>query len=335
MNDRQIVANPVTETLPLILPSSRWDRSEVLSQSPRNKAPQRPPVTAIVTTLNEEDEIAACIESLLWCDEIMVVDSFSSDQTIEIANRYKKVRVLERPYYGAASQKNWAIDRARHDWILILDADERVTPELRHEIEQLLTAGPGTDAYQIKRRTYFLGREIRFSGWQHDRVVRFFRRGSARYPNRRVHADMQTRKPAKVLHSSLVHFMVDSFGEYVRRLEKYAYWGAAQLWKEQRRARPFEVLVRPLWRFLRTYLVQAGVRDGMVGLVFCIVQAYGTFLKWATLWSWQTDLARGRSPVLPAFDEDETTWAWPNGKAEEQTWTTAAEPDGWVKAAID
>jgi glycosyltransferase involved in cell wall biosynthesis len=311
MNNRHLTAEAAVETPPLILPTARWDKPAVPRAQSESDRAFPPKITAIITTLNEADEIADCIESLLWCDENMVVDSFSTDRTVEIARQYDKVRVLERTYFGAASQKNWAIDRASHDWILILDADERVTPELRQEIEQVLSTGPSSEAHQIKRKTYFLGREIRFSGWQNDRVVRFFHRRSARYPNRRVHADMVTRSPALVLRNPLVHFMVDDFREYVRRIEKYSYWGAAQLWREHRRARPFEVLVRPCWRFIRTYLVQRGVLDGMVGLVFCIIQAYGTFLKWATLWSWQSELSRGRAPELPSFDEDEKTWAWP------------------------
>jgi hypothetical protein len=173
---------------------------------PENRPAPRPPtlvdaiprsrnrrkISAIVTTYNEAGTISGCLDSLAWCDEILVVDSFSTDETREIAGRRERVRVLQRPYYGAASQKNWAIDRCRFDWVLILDADERVTPELRREIEAKLAGPAAATAFTIKRRTFALGDEIRFSGWQHDRVVRLFRRGAARYPNRRVHADMET-----------------------------------------------------------------------------------------------------------------------------------------------
>jgi glycosyltransferase involved in cell wall biosynthesis len=265
-------------------------------------------VSAIITTFNEEAHIAGCIESLLWCDEILVVDSFSTDRTPEIVRGFAKVGFHQRTYFGSAAQKNWAMDQVAHDWILIFDADERCTPALQKEIEALLAAGPTHEAYTIKRRVYFLGHVIRFSGWQHDRVVRLIRNGSARYPNRRVHADMVTRGPAPVLRSPMEHYMSDSLDDYVRRIEKYSFWGAAQHWREKRRAGFLEVFGRSIWRFFRTYIFQFGILDGMHGLVFCMLQAYGTYLKWALLWGWHVNAARGRSPNLPIFDDSEETW---------------------------
>jgi len=273
-------------------------------------------VSAIVTTFNEEANIADCIRSLAWCDEIFVVDSFSTDRTAEIARGFEKVRFLQRIYYGSASQKNWAMAQVSHDWILIFDADERCTPELQAEIEALLAAGPRCDAYTIKRRVYFLGRVIRFSGWQHDRVVRLVRKGTASYPNRRVHADMVTRGPAPVLRHRMDHYMTETLDEYVRRIEKYSFWGASQNWKENRNAGPVQVLGRPLWRFLRTYIFQLGILDGMHGLVFCLLQSYGTYLKWSLLWGWRVNAGRGLQPDLPIFDEDESTWRGLEGAAE-------------------
>ena len=272
-------------------------------------------VSAIVTTFNEAESIAGCLESLTWCDEILVVDSDSTDATREIAGRYMGVRILRRTYYGAASQKNWAIDRCRHDWILILDADERVTSELRTEIENILAAPVAATAYSIKRRTHAMGGEVRFSGWQNDRVVRFFRRGDARYPNRRVHADMQTLQKPEILDAVFDHHMVDTLEEYAERTRRYAFWGAAQLWRDGRQKTGlWHVLVRPAWRFFRTYILQLGVLEGVRGLVMCGVPAYGSFLKYATVWSWRTELEQGRSPRLPEFDDDPTTWEWPAEK---------------------
>jgi len=266
------------------------------------------PVSAIITTLNEEQHIAECIESLLWCDEILLVDSFSSDRTPEIAQRFDKVRFVQRTYFGSAAQKNWAMDQVENDWILIFDADERCTPALQKEIQELLVRDPAHDAFTIRRRVYFMNRVIRFSGWQHDQVVRLVRRGTARYPNRRVHADMITRARAPLLRSPMTHYMTDSFDEYARRIEKYSFWGAAQNWKEGRRAGFIQVFGRAVWRFLRTYIFQLGILDGMHGLVFCMLQSYGTYLKWALLWGWHINAARGRMPNLPPFDESETTW---------------------------
>ena len=276
---------------------------------PRDPNPSaRPRVSAIITTFNEEANIAGCIESLLWCDEILVVDSFSTDRTPEIVRGFEKVRFYQRTYYGSASQKNWAMDQVTNEWILIFDADERCTPALHKEIQGLLAEGPKFEAYTIKRRVYFLDRLIRFSGWQHDRVVRLVRNGSARYPNRRVHADMITRGPAPVMRSFMEHYMADSLDEYVRRIEKYSFWGAAQNWRERRESGFTQIFGRSIWRFFRTYIFQLGILDGMHGLVFCMLQSYGTYLKWALLWGWHVNAARGRAPNLPIFDDSEETW---------------------------
>jgi glycosyltransferase involved in cell wall biosynthesis len=271
----------------------------------------RPRVSAIITTFNEEANIAGCIESLLWCDEILVVDSFSADRTPEIAASYPRVRFVQRTYYGSAAQKNWAMDQVANDWILIFDADERCTPALQREIETLLAEGPSHDAYTVKRRAYFLDKRIRFSGWQNDRVVRLVRRGTARYPNRRVHADMDTLGPAPVLRNAMEHYMVESLNEYIPRIMKYSVWGAAQMWREGRESGYGQIFGRTVWRFFRTYIIQLGILDGMHGLVFCMLQAFGTYMKWSILWGWRVNARRGREPELPVFDDREETWRPP------------------------
>lgn len=276
----------------------------------------RHPVSAIITTFNEEANIADCIESLLWCDEILVVDSFSTDRTPEIVGKYPQVRFEQRTYFGSAAQKNWAMDQVAHDWILIFDADERCTPKLQAEIEGLLAGEPEYNAYTIDRRAYFLGKRIRFSGWQHDRVVRLIKKGTARYPNRRVHADMDTTGPAPVLDEAMEHYMVDSFVEYIRRIMKYSVWGAAQAWREGKKSGPVQVFGRSVWRFFRTYILQGGILDGMTGLVFCMLQGFGTYMKWSILWSWHVNTKRGHDPELPVFDESEETWRPPEGDGE-------------------
>ncbi len=269
----------------------------------------RPGISVVVTTFNEEANIADCLDSLLWCDEILVVDSFSTDRTPEIVQSYEGVTFCQRTYFGSAAQKNWAMDKTQHDWILIFDADERCTPKLRQEIEKLLAGEPRYEAYTIRRRVYFLGEIIRFSGWQHDQVIRLLKKGAGRYPNRRVHADMKTRGPAPLLRNRMEHHMVEDFHTYVLRIVKYSRWGAAQGWKDGKRPGIAAVLGRSVWRFLRTYFIQFGIFDGMRGLVFCLLQAYGTYLKWSILWSWRVNEARGISPDLPEFDENEETWS--------------------------
>ncbi|MEL7059760.1 MAG: glycosyltransferase family 2 protein [Acidobacteriota bacterium] len=281
------------------------DRS---SENPPRRG-SRPAISVVVTTFNEEHNIADCLDTLLWADEILVIDSFSTDRTPEIVQSYEQVDFRQRTYYGSAAQKNWAMDQCSHDWILIFDADERCTPKLRREIEKLLAGGPDHNAYTIRRRVFFLGKRIRFSGWQRDQVVRLLRQGTGRYPNRRVHADMKTVGPAPLLRHKMDHYMVEDFHTYALRIVKYSRWGAAQGWIEGKHPGLAEILGRSVWRFVRTYVVQLGVLDGIRGLVFCMLQAYGTYLKWSILWSWRANEKRGISPNLPEFDDDETTWA--------------------------
>ncbi|MEP0775935.1 MAG: glycosyltransferase family 2 protein [Acidobacteriota bacterium] len=265
-------------------------------------------IAAIVTTFNEERNIARCLASLRWCDSILVVDSFSTDATPEIVRATPGVTLVQRPYLGAAAQKNWAMDQVEADWILHFDADEECTPALQAEIEALLAAGPGHNAYTIRRRVLFMGREIRFSGWQRDRVVRLVRKGWARYANLRVHERMRTVGPAPVLRNPMLHHMIDTFDEYVKRVAGYGYLGAAQAWRDGRRSGCLQVFFRPTWRFFRMFFLQLGFLDGMHGLVFCMVQSYATYVKWATLWAWRVNAARGRQPQLPPFDDDPATW---------------------------
>ena len=277
--------------------------------APRPVSPDRPSITAILTTFNEERNVEECLQSLAWCDEILVVDSFSTDRTPEIAQGFPNVTFRQHAYYGGAAQKNWSMRYARSEWILFFDADERCTPELRREIEARLAADPPINAYAIRRRAYFLDKRIRFSGWHNERVVRLVRRGTAGYQNKRVHAQMVTDGPAPLLHNPLEHFMVQDLGEYVQRVVRYGVWGAAQAYVDGKRSNALTIVGRPLWRFIRTFVLLGGFLDGLSGLVFCYLQAHGTFVKWSVLRSWRRQARAGIAPKLPEFDTSSDTWA--------------------------
>ena len=244
-------------------------------------------LTAIVPTFNEESNISDCLASLGFADEILVVDSFSTDRTVELAEPVSRVRVIQHAYDGNGPQCNWAMDRAAHPWILIVDADERVTPELAREIQELLEKGPSANAYRLRRTNFFLGRAVRGSGWGRDQLARLVKRGSARYPERKVHADIEVAGPTPTLKAPLLHHTFRSFDHYSEKLERYARWGAEDLLRSGRRAGFFEIAFRPVWRFLRSFVFEAGFRDGARGLILCGLQAYGVFLKWARLWELQ------------------------------------------------
>jgi len=270
-------------------------------------------VSVIITTLNEEINIEECIESVLWADEILLVDSHSSDMTVEHAQRYP-IRILQREYFGSAAQKNWALDRVENDWVLILDADERVTEGLACELLTMLESGPDHYGYSIRRRNIVLEKVIEHSGWSTDKVVRFFHKDHGRYPNRRVHADLIIDGPVPVMKNSLTHFTFLSFSQYLEKFLNYAEWGAAQGFREGRRAGFIEIAGRPTWRFFRTYVLQLGFLDGLHGLVICGLQAFGSFLKYARLWEYTVKDRLGHRLDLPAFDESDETWARPEEK---------------------
>ncbi|MCZ6507861.1 MAG: glycosyltransferase family 2 protein [Acidobacteria bacterium] len=277
------------------------------------QVPGRNGVSVIITTYNEEVNIAECIESVLWADEILVVDSFSSDRTVEIAETYP-VRLKQHQYFGSAAQKNWSLDRVEHDWVLILDADERVTEPLAKEILKLLAGEPKALGYSLRRRNIVFDREIKHSGWSTDKVIRLFHRSHGRYPNRRVHADLDIPGNVPVLRHALMHYTYRSLGQYIEKLMNYAEWGAAQAFREGRSVGFIELGIRPLYRFIRTYFLQLGVLDGLHGLVVCGLQAYGTFLKYVMLWDYRERERRGEEIGLPAFDDDERTWEKPAGE---------------------
>jgi glycosyltransferase involved in cell wall biosynthesis len=266
----------------------------------------------VVTTFNEEVNIAECLESVLWADEILVVDSYSTDRTLEIARRYP-IKVLQRQYYGSAAQKNWSLDRIENDWVLILDADERVPPALAQEVQKMLQQGPEFNGFYLRRENVMLGRVIRHSGWSTDKVIRLFHRAKGRYPNRRVHADLDIEGVVPTLRNPLRHYTYRSFEQYFEKMMNYAEWGAAQGFREGRTSGMLEIGGRSLWRFFRAYLIQLGFLDGLHGLVVCGMQAVGVFFKYTRLWEYTVRSRMGEEIDLPAFDDNAQTWERPEG----------------------
>lgn len=259
-------------------------------------AEARRALTVIVPTYNEESTLRGCLESVRFADEILVVDSFSTDATPAIAAEFG-ARVLQHEYVYSARQKNWAIPRATHEWVLLVDADERVTPGLRDEVLELLRRGPDRDGYWIPRANHFLGKRIRHCGWGSDKVIRLFRRDRARYQDREVHAEIDLPGALPVLRHPLEHHSFRSFGQYWRKLQLYSEWGAAQLYKEGRRAGFLEIFGRPVTRFLKMYVVRGGFLDGLHGLVLSWLGAFTVYLKYARLWEMQ--ILQG-GPEVPA-----------------------------------
>ncbi len=271
----------------------------------------RPTLTAIITTLNEEVNVRDCLESVAFADEVLLVDSFSTDRTVEIARGFPTVRVVQREYFGSAAQKNWAMDQVTTPWLLIVDADERIPERLAREIRAVVEREPRESQFFVRRENVFIDRVIRHSGWSTDKVVRLVRRGTVRYPNRRVHADLPADGPTPTLLVPMIHYTCRSLPQYLEKLHRYAAWGAADAFRQGRRAGFVELLLRPVWRFLRMYVVQGGFLDGRHGLVLCTLQGWGVFLKWARVWEWNQLRRNGWTVELPAYDESPETWEGP------------------------
>lgn len=241
-------------------------------------------LTVLIPARNEARNIRPCIESALpIADEILLADSGSTDRTADIA-RELGARVIEREYVNPSDFKNWAMPQAAHDWVLLLDADERVTPELAREILAVLRA-PDRDAYWIPRRGYFFGRRLRRGGWGSDRVLRLVRRSVCRYTERRVHEELAV-ETGRIgsLGSALEHYTYWTSEQYFEKFDRYTTWGAQDLLDRGRRARLCTLVLRPAWRFFRQYLLKLGVLDGRAGLVMCGLSACSVFVKYAKLW---------------------------------------------------
>jgi glycosyltransferase involved in cell wall biosynthesis len=249
-------------------------------------------ITAIIPTFNEEVHIKEAIESVLWCDEIIVVDSFSKDKTIEIAKSFPQVRLLEHEYEHSAAQKNWTIPQASHPWIFLLDADERPTAELVAEIKTLLQKGTRYAAFWIYRRNHFMGKRINYSGWQSDRVIRLFKKDECRYQNKHVHAEIETKGEISFLKSKLIHHTYKDLTSYLKKADRYTTWGAFDRFqkfeKQGRRIGLPYLFFRPLGRFLRHYFWRLGILDGTHGFVVSALAAYNVFIRAVKIWRLQS-----------------------------------------------
>jgi glycosyltransferase involved in cell wall biosynthesis len=237
-------------------------------------------ITATIITLNEERNIARAIESLRCCDEILVVDSGSTDRTMELAQNLG-ARLIEGPWRGYSSQKNWAAEQAAHDWILSIDADEALSEALEGEIWSLKKKGPRHDAYTMPRLAQYLGRWILHSGWYPDRKIRLYDRRKSKWVGDFVHETLQVNGRLGHLESNLLHFTCDSLSEHLRTMDRYTTLAAEELVAQKRRIGLSHLIFDPAWTFCRTYVFRAGFLDGVEGLTIAYMAALYTFLKYA------------------------------------------------------
>jgi glycosyltransferase involved in cell wall biosynthesis len=237
-------------------------------------------ISATIITYNEERNLPRAIESLRCCDEILVVDSGSTDRTVAIAERFG-ARVTEANWRGYAGQKNYASDQATYDWVLSIDADEALSEDLEAEIWQLKKNGPTYDAYTLPRLAQYLGKWILYSGWYPDRKIRLFDRRKACWVGDYVHESVKVTGTVGALKGNLLHYTCGSLTEHLKTMDRYTTLAAEELAARKKPIGLRQLLLDPIWTFFKTYILQRGFLDGLEGLTIAYMAALYTFLKYA------------------------------------------------------
>jgi (heptosyl)LPS beta-1,4-glucosyltransferase len=258
-----------------------------------------PKLSVTVITRNESANLAAALESVAWADEIIVVDAESTDDTVAVARRFTD-RVVVRAWPGYAGQKNHAASIASHDWILSLDADERVTPELAAEIRTTLSNTPVHVAFRVPRVTWHLGRWIRTTDWYPDHQVRLYDRRSALWTGRYVHESLTVRGSLGSFHGELQHYPYRDIADHLETIGRYTTFAAQQMRDEGRNAGLLQIAAHPPLAFLRNYVARGGFRDGMPGFIISALNAYYVFLKFAKLKELSDSVATRPAPGAPS-----------------------------------
>ena len=244
-------------------------------------------LSVVVITRNEQLNIEACLRSVDFADEIIVLDSSSSDQTAEIARQNGAIVEVTQDWPGFGAQKNRALALATGDWVLSLDADERVTPELREEILRVISQADSADCYKIPRLSWFCGRFIRHSGWTPDHVDRLFKVGTAKFSDDLVHEKLLHQGRAEPLSTPLRHYSHRNFSDVLIKIDRYSTASAAQALKRGKHSSVRGALGHGAWAFIRTYFFKAGFLDGEHGLALAIATAEGSYYRHLKLWQLQ------------------------------------------------
>lgn len=241
----------------------------------------------LITAGNEQENIARVLESVVgWADCILLMlDSNSADDTYKIAARYPGVEIRRHPYDTPARQKNRGLDMLGTYWTLILDADEEVTAELKTKVDAIIHASDAAKAYWIRRKNNFMGRWIKYSGWQGDKVIRLiYNDGSARYPDVLVHEEMACSSEVGYIDSPLLHYTYRGIDHYMQKIHRYASWQSQELYQKGVRPGLRHFVVKPIFRFLKHYIIQQGFRDGWPGLAISVIQTWAVFERYLKLY---------------------------------------------------
>ena len=239
-------------------------------------------ITAIIPTLNEEIHISDAIKSVNFANEIIVIDSYSTDKTIEIAEKFN-VKIIKRKFDDFSSQKNFAIDQATHNWIYILDADERVTPKVEKEILEAVKNPKQFVGFFVRRTFFFAKEKINYCGWQRDKVVRLFLKEHCKYKGV-VHETISTKGELGFLKSKIDHFGYRNYNHFISKINHYSTLKARQLHNKGKKVNAFHLLIKPAARFFIHYIIRLGFLDGLAGLILAKILAYSVFTRYIKLW---------------------------------------------------
>ncbi|MGZ4960875.1 MAG: glycosyltransferase family 2 protein [Methylomonas sp.] len=243
---------------------------------------QRPKLSVIIITLNEAENIRACLESVIWADEIIVIDSGSTDETVRICRELGANVVVNSDWKGFGFQKNLALQQATGDWILSLDADERISPALQQLIQKCLNA-PTAEGYLLPRQAYFLGKAMKHGGWWPDYVLRLFKREAGQFSEVLVHETVLVKGKTEKLKEPIIHYSYVSLEQLLEKINKYSSAGAKQAHGKHKQGSLGKALARGGWAFFRAYCLRAGFLDGSAGLIAAISKGEETYYRYLKL----------------------------------------------------
>jgi|SRR5690606_17856518 len=242
-------------------------------------------ISALLITYNEEKNIDDILENLAFTDEIIIVDSFSTDRTAQKIKDFGKATLIQREFKNYTDQKAYALEKASHDWVLFLDADERIPPALRDEILQTVNSDePTVSAYYFLRTFMFKEKVLHFSGWQTDKNYRLFKKSKVQFiDDRTVHESLMVHGDSHTLKNKLIHYSYSSYGEYREKMLKYGQMKAMDEYKKGKRGSWMHLVFRPFYKFLNHYVIRLGILDGKKGIIVCYLNALGVYSKFKEL----------------------------------------------------
>jgi glycosyltransferase involved in cell wall biosynthesis len=241
-------------------------------------------LSVVIVTQNEQDRIKQCLESVAWADEIIIVDAFSTDKTVEICRSYTD-KIYSRQWDGFIPQKNYALSLATKEWILSLDADEQLSDRLTTEVKDAIINQRGTcDAYSMPRKTYYLGRWMLHSGWYPDRKVRLVRKGFASWGGLEPHDALKVNGKVCELNGNILHYSFRNLSHHIRKLDYFTDAASLELIKSGRRAGVLDMIMHPAGMFFKMFILKKGFMDGVQGFIAAGVSAFHVFMKYAKAW---------------------------------------------------